>query len=167
MSCACLKNDFNISVDSAGCRIMVLDDLSIWMNSEFFVAGDKLTFKITPLSFGVTKEVDFIVNKRNLYNSLDILGIEDACLRDDIYCITTTSCGVPYTINRAYLCSTLCKIEQLKAKAKTTEDWEELRELKSLVEQIKTNSEFGKVTTASNLLKILNKRLKNIKCGSC
>lgn len=146
---------------------MVLDDLSIWMNSEFFVAGDKLTLTITPLSFGVSKTVEFILNKRNIYTSTDILGIDDACLRDDIYCISTTSCGVSYTINRAYLCSTLCKIEQLKAKAKTPEDWEELREMKSLVEQIKTNSEFGKVTTASTLLTILNKKLKNLKCGQC
>jgi len=146
---------------------MVLDDLSIWMNSEFFVAGDKLTLTITPLSFGVPKTVEFILNKRNIYNSLDILGLEDVCLRDDIYCISTVSCGVTYIINRAYLCNTLCKIEQLKAKAKTTEDWEELREMKSLVEQIKTNSEFGKVTAASTLLKLLNKKLKNLKCGSC
>lgn len=137
------------------------------MRGDFFAEQESLLVSVMPMSIGKSKDISLNIGSRNLYTSEDILGYEDTCLPDDIYCFSTISCGVPYSINRAFLCSTYCKIEQLKAKAKSAEDWENIREIKSYAEAIESNAEFGKIETATDLLKILNKKLKNIKCGAC
>lgn len=167
MGCSCLKNDFNLSIDDRGCKTILIEDLSNWMAGDFFNEGETLPITIKSLSLGKSFDLSLKINKRNIYTSLDVIGIADVCIPDDVYCFSTTSCGVSYSINRVYLCSTLCKIEQLKSKAKDKLDWEYIRELQNFVEQIKANSEFGKIDTAVSILKLLNKKLKNLKCGSC
>lgn len=169
MPCSCLKNDFNLYVTQTDCRNMVVEDQSIWMPTEegFFDSGDTLPLVVSAMSLGKAFELSLLVNKRNKYDSMDVIGMADTCIPDDIYCFSTTSCGKSYSINRAFLCSSYCKIEQLKAKAKEQKDWDFLRDLKSLAEQIESNAEFGKVETAIGLLEILNKKLKNVTCGSC
>lgn len=167
MSCSCLKNDFNVHVDYSDCRTLIISDQSIWMRGEFFDQGESLPVSIMPLSSGKTITVTMYLNKRNLYTSEELLGKSELCLPDDILCLSCASCGVSYSINRAYLCSTLCKIDKLKANAKSTADWEFIRDLQDLVEGITANAELGKVQKASSLLQIINKKLKNVQCGSC
>lgn len=168
MSCSCIRNEFSVKIDYTDCRHLVLSDRSLWMDeASFFEKGSSLPLSITDLSLGKTFDITLFVDSRNIYDSLDILGIEDTCINDTIFCISTVSCGVGYTINRAYLCATNCKIQQLVAKAKTSQDWAFIRELKSLVESVETNAEFGKVDTAKGLLHLLNEKLKSITCGSC
>ena len=167
MSCSCLKNDFNLFLSNTNCKTLILEDQSIWSKGDFYAEGEKLVLTVKPLSTGQEKTINLVINKRNSYTSTDILGIDNSCLPDDLYCFTTVNCGKSYSIVRANLCNTFCKIEQLKAKAKTQEDIDHYRSLEDLAEQIKVNAEFGKVQTASDLLKILNRKLKNIRCGLC
>lgn len=167
MSCSCLKNDLNFYIDYTNCRTLLLEDQSIWMEGDGFKDGEKLNVSIMALSLGKSFDIVLDVGKRNAYDSEDVIGIEDVCIPDDIFCFTVENCGKVYSINRAYLCNTFCKIEQLKAKAKTQEERNQYRELETIADQIIVNSEFGKANAASELLHLLNKKLKHVKCGSC
>lgn len=168
MACGCIKKDFDIYVTYTDCKHIVIEDQSRWMEDAGYTRPESLTMKIRLESRGKEITQEIFTNKRNILNSIDLLGTtEEQCLSDDIYCFTVDSCGLTYSVSRAYLCNTLCKIDQLTAKAKDAIDYENIRLLRSLAEAVEINTKIGKVQAASELLKDLTRRLAHLTCDHC
>lgn len=170
--CACIKKrEFDIAVSHKGCEFLVLEDQSVWVSGDGFSKPSTYNVTIKVLSRGVevtlpisTEKKTFLTSKE-LFNSLD-----SKCLPDDIYCITTESCGYKLTINRAYLCNLEVKINELVYKYAEDMDSEQrdiITDLKLKAESIKINAEQGNLEIAKRLFKSVKDKLKSYHCDNC
>lgn len=170
MSCSCIKNrDYDVHISFKDCKTMVYEDQSSWMSGE--------AYEDRPLLYEVrvyvpSRKKEYTLNldpsKRNYITSVELFGSsEPTCLPDDIYCFSTTSCGVPHQINRAFVCKTECKIEELTNKAKSRDEHSEISYFRSLVHQVKVAARHGRPELAKELLGVVNKKLNHLTCASC
>lgn len=170
MSCSCIKNrDYDAHISFKDCKTMVYEDQSTWMSGEAY-ENRPLLYEVRVYIPSRKKEyiLDLDPSKRNYITSVELFGTsEPVCLPDDIYCFSTNSCGVDYQINRAFVCRTECKIDELTNQAKTKDDHSEVILLRNIVHQVKTAARQGRPELAKELLEVVNKKLKHILCSSC
>jgi len=169
MNCSCIKKYYDAHISFKDCKTLVYEDQSDWMKGEMYESR--------PSSYEVrvylpTKKKEYTITldptKRNFITSVELFGTsEPVCLPTDIYCFTVESCGLEYKINRAFLCNTECKIQDLTIKAKTEEDYKDLTFIRNLIDQVKVSAKFGRTEIASQLLQKVEKKLKHLRCGSC
>lgn len=168
MACGCIKKIFDLYVDFTDCKHIVIEDQSVWMSDLGYEKPDTINIKIKSELRGTEIEKDLYLNKRNIYDSIDLFNSSQIeCLGDDIFCFTTYSCGHELKITRAYICTALCKIDTLTSRAKTVEDFKQISELKRMAEGILIDVKLGKVESAKELLKLLNRKLSHLTCGNC
>lgn len=165
-NCACIKKHFDLFVDSTDCKHLVVDDQSAWMNSTGFSFPEPFTVTISSTSFGTSMDVIINPDKRNIFSSIDVLDTtEEECLSDGIYCFKTTSCGVKYSINRAYLCNSRCQIDTLISKSNGTLI-SELEELEFYYSAVEINTKLGKLNIATEMFQVLQNKLERLGCDS-
>lgn len=168
MACGCIKKIFDLYVTFTDCKHIVIEDQSVWMTDLGYEIPETLNVKIRSELRGTEIEKDLYLNKRNIYDSIDLFNSsQQECFADDIFCFTTESCGNILVTSRAYLCSALCKIDVLTSRAKSTEDFKQISELKRMAEGIQIDVKLGKVDSAKELLKLLNRKLSHLTCGNC
>lgn len=170
MSCSCIKNrNYDVHLSFRDCKTMVYEDQSDWMEGESYEGRPSL-YEVRVYVPSKKKEyiLDLDPSKRNYITSVELFGTsEPTCLPDDIYCFTTDSCGVPHQVNRAFVCRTECKIDELTTKAKTQEEHSEISYYRSLVTSVKVCARQGRPELAKELLEVVNKKLKHLLCASC
>lgn len=165
-NCACIKKHFDLYVDSTDCKHMTIDDLSMWMSSTGFNIPEPFEVTVTSPSFRISKTIVVDSSKRNVFSSKDILGTtEEECLSDGIYCFNTESCGVSYTINRAYLCNSRCQIDTIISSS-NGELISELEELEFYYKSVEINTKLGKLNIATDMFKVLQNKLERLGCDS-
>lgn len=168
MACGCIKKIFDLYVTYTDCKHIVLEDQSVWMGGAGYEKPEFIEVTIRSESRGTEITKDLYLNKRNIYSSIDLFySTEKKCLLDDIYCFSVISCENTYKVSRAYLCNTLCKIDQLVSRAKTTADYDQITLLKRMAEGVEINTRIGKIEAAKELLKDLTKKLDHLTCGHC
>lgn len=171
-TCACIKKrEFDISVTNKGCEYLVLEDQSIWVSKNGFTKPDRYNIVLKIPSRGVERKISIKTDGKTILSSKDLFGSKDLkCLTDDIYCITTESCGYTLTINRLYLCNIEVKYRELVSKYALTMSDDEMSTLSKLrldMESLKINVEKGNLQTAKNLFKTLKDKLKAYHCDNC
>ena len=145
---------------------MVIEDQSVWMSSSGFTSPEPFEVDVKSLAFNKTNKVLINPDKRNIFSSIDILGTaESQCISDGLYCFTTVSCGVTYTINRAYLCNSRCQIDTLISKSDRS-NIQSIEEVEFLFKAIEINTNLGKLKVASDLFNVLQSQLEKLGCDS-
>lgn len=169
MSCSCIKKNYDVHISFKDCKTMVYEDQSDWMSGEAYEDRPSL-YEVRVYVPSRKKEyiLDLDPSKRNYITSVELFGTsEPVCLPDDIYCFSTTSCGVDYQINRAFVCRTECKIDELTTKAKSRDDHDEVIFFRNIVHSVKTSARQGRPELAKELLEVVNKKLQHLLCSSC
>lgn len=165
-NCACIKKHFDLYVGSTDCKHMVIDDQSVWMSSTGFNIPEPFEVSVTSPSFRITKNITVNPDKRNIFSSIELLGtIEEECLMDGIYCFKTNSCGVSYTINRAYLCNSRCQIDTIISSSKG-ELISELEDVEFFYKSVEINTKLGKLNVATEMFEVLQSKLEKLGCDS-
>lgn len=168
MACSCIKrSEYDVHVGYLDCKTLVYEDQSKWMTDEGFVMPDLYDVTISIPSLNKEITLSLYTQKRNLITVFDLLGSTDYCLPDDIYCFTTTSCGISMKVSRAYMCGLDCKIDVLTSKMKNVDDAKEVRYLRDLSEAVKVNAKLGKHTAATENFTLLKNKLNHLTCGMC
>lgn len=165
MSWGCIKKNFDLFITYTDCKHIVIEDQSRWMTDIGYDKPETIDVVIRLDNRGLEVTKPIYTERRNILTTIDLFGTtEEQCFVDDIYCFIVESCGLTYTISRAYLCNTLCKIDQLVARSP---DDRSLDNLRVQAQAIEINARLGKTQTASELFKSLNKKLENITCNHC
>lgn len=170
MSCSCIKNrDYDVHLSFKDCKTMVYEDQSDWMSGESYEDRPSL-YEVRVYIPSRKKEytLNLDPSKRNYITSVELFGTsEPICLPDDIYCFSTVSCGVEHKINRAFVCRTECKIDELTNKAKSKDEHSEVGFFRNIVHSVKVAARHGRPELAKELLEVLSKKLKHLLCASC
>lgn len=168
MSCACIQNHFDLSVDHLDCKTIVIEDHSKWITDTGYSVPEVMDIVVDVPSRGNKVTLQIHTGKRNTFSTVDFFGTgESLCFPDEIYCFSTTSCGIQYTISRAFLCTMECRITSLIASAKSDEDFKNLIVLQTMADGIRVNAELGKVETARDLYGLLKRKVEHLDCGNC
>ena len=163
-NCACIKKYFDLFVDSTDCKHMVIEDQSVWMSSTGFNIPEIFEVTVTDASFNRTFTIQVDPSKRNVFSSIELLGTtKEDCISDGIYCFKTESCGVKYTINRAYLCNSRCQIDTLISQS-NSQLISELEELEYLYKAVEINTKLGKLKVATEMFQVLQNKLEKLGC---
>lgn len=167
--CACIKKDFNLYVGSQDCLTMELEDQSVWMDSSGFSSPTTYDIGVISVENGVDTTITIDANKRNLLTTKELRGTsENLCISDGFFCFTADSCGVKYTINRAFLCNTRCRIDTYVSRINLDKyNLNDVEELNLLYDSIEINTKIGKLEVAKNSFKILQKKLEKLGCAHC
>jgi hypothetical protein len=169
MSCSCIKKSYDVHISFTDCKTMVYEDQSDWMSGEAYEDRPAL-YEVRV--YVPSKKKEYTLNldpsKRNYITSVELFGTsEPTCLPDDIYCFSTESCGIDYQVNRAFVCRTECKIDELTTKAKSQDEHSEIAFFRNTVHSVKTCAKQGRPELAKELLEVLTKKLKHLLCASC
>ena len=117
------------------------------------------------------KDLEIYTDRANKFSSIDLLGASEVkCLPDEIYCITTESCGYSLSINRVYLCGLRQEVSQLLEEYSRTENtklFQHYTRINSLIDSIEVNVSKGNLDTSKDLFKEVKDRLKNLNCDDC
>lgn len=168
MACSCIQNLFNLSVSHLDCKTVVIEDQSKWIGGTGYEKPDLMDVVVSVPSRATDITIQIETGKRNTFDTVSFFGTEEQlCFPDEIYCFTTESCGISYTISRAYLCTLECQITSLIAAAKTPEEFTEILQLQTMLDGIYINAELGKVETARSLYNLLKSKVDHLNCGGC
>lgn len=168
MSCACIQNFFDLSVGHLDCKSIVIEDHSKWISDAGYGVPEILDLTVSVPSRASEITIQILTGKRNTFTTVDFFGTtESLCFPDEIYCFTAESCGIKYTISRAFLCTLECRVTSLIASAKTDEDFHQILSLQTMLDGIKVNAELGKVETARDLYNLLKRKVEHLDCGNC
>lgn len=164
MSQGCIKKVFDLHIEAIDCQTMAIEDQSEWQNG--IKSNYTVLFKIP--STGFEKEIEIDPTKRNLFDSISLFGTTDKkCLSDMLICFTANSCGMKYTIYRAFLCQIECAILQQLAKEGESSEFSDYLELKNLTEALKINIRIGKIKTANILMEKIKSKINHLRCEYC
>lgn len=167
MQCSCIKNIYDVYVGHNGCKELVYEDQSVWMEEEGYAIPESYTVKVTTPSNSEVN-LDLKVGCRNRITTADLfLSEEPICLEDGIYCFTTESCGVEYKLTRAYLCNIRCKIDKIIADRQFQDNFDDIIRYKALADSVETNAKQNNVNRAQELLGFLKNELKGYDCDNC
>lgn len=161
--CGCIKNYFDVHLEFLDCKHIKITDQSEWMQDEAYIIPKEYDATFEIKTWRSSKNVKIPTNGFKIYSS-DDFGLE--CFGDDILCITTQSCGIKYTIQKALICESECKIQELIANAKSNEDYETANDFYLKTESIKANIAIGRNEVASDLLETLKKQLRRYECNA-
>jgi len=168
MACSCIQNHFDLSVGHLDCKTIVIEDHSKWIGDSGYAKPDFMEVEVDVPSRNAKVKLQLHTGKRNSFSTVDFFGTtESLCFPDEIYCFTTESCGIKYTISRAFLCTLECRITSLIAAAKTDEDFAKILTFQTMLDGIYVNAELGKVETARDLYNLLKKKVDHLDCAGC
>lgn len=164
--CSCIKNVYDIHIGHRGCRKIVYQDMSVWMSGDGYEVPESYDVEVLVPGRSDFSTLTVKTGINNIITTKELFEYEEEiCLEDGIYCFKTNSCGVQYEINRAYLCTLECKLQQLIAKAKTNEDFKEIIDIRHYLDAIKINARLGKPEKAKDFFKIVDSKLKHLTCS--
>ena len=163
MQCGCIKNIYNAYVSNNGCKELIYEDSSLWMEETGYSIPESYDVTITTPN-GAVKTLDLKVGCRNKITSADLFTSNGLCLEDGIYCFEVESCGVKYKINKAFLCNTECSLSKFIA---LNDNLDKVVYYNSLIEAVKSNAELGNVIEANKILDYLNRQFENLNCENC
>jgi len=129
-------------------------DISDWNKSVEYTIPE--TFTATISNDEVTKEVTLKPLQINHISAQDA-GFKFC---DGIYCLTTDSCGIPYTRRFALLGKMECSIIKLSNK-----DLNLAIKLKSYMDIIRNEAQFNNLEKAKEYFKIIKKQLDLYECN--
>lgn len=161
--CGCIKNYFDIHLEFLDCKHIKIADQSEWMQGDAYVIPKEYNANFNIKTWRSEKAITIPINGFKVYSAQDF-GLE--CFGDDILCITTESCGVKYTIQKALICQSECKVQELIANAKSIEDYDIANDFYLKIESIKANVMLNRIDAASDLLETLKKQLKRYECNA-
>jgi len=172
MDCPCIKKrEFDIVISNRGCEYLVLEDQSVWVQDFGYEKPETFEVTIKIDSRNIEKKVTLKTNGKNILTSKDLFDSTDLeCLPDDVYCISTVSCGYELTINKANLCGVKSKLNELIYKYAETMNADQRKiifDLKLLIQSIEVNAEQDNITTARRLFKDVKDKLKAYHCDNC
>lgn len=168
-NCGCIKKrEFDIRLYHKGCDMLVLEDKSLWEGT----IPEEYTISLKISSRNITKELVLKTNFQNVFTTKEIYGTESINkINDDIFCITTESCGYLLTINRASLCGFKTKLMGLISKyAFDLNDVEKRNMINNLDNQIKAieiNAEMGNLKIAEELYSLTKEEFDKHFCNNC
>lgn len=171
MACACIKaNGFDLRIDYVDSNTLVIEDFSNWVYSDVQDIPNTINITIRSLDRGVEKSLELKTNCKNRIKYSDLFNDNGKKIPDGFFCITTESCGISYTINRAFLHNS--EIEVMKILSSNSDNLnsdtiDTLYECMLNIDLIKINSELGNFKTSSKIFKKLKRKLKNFKCDEC
>lgn len=167
MQCGCIKNKYSAYLGSNGCKELIYEDESLWMQEDGYNIPETYTVTITTPSKDKI-DLELGVDRRNRITAVDLFSSDSPeCLQDGIYCFSTESCGINYQINRAFVCNLECKINKAIADNEVQDDFSDIMRYKALLEAVKVNAKQGNVESAESLLQYLQKELDRYSCDSC
>ncbi len=168
MACSCIQNLFDLSVSHLDCKTLVIEDQSKWIVGEGYDKPSVVDVHVSVPSRAANITIQIDPGKRNVFDTVSFFGTEERlCFPDEIYCFSTESCGIKYTISRAFLCTLECQITSLIASAKDPEEFTKILQLQTMLDGIYINAELGKVETAASLYRLLKSKVEHLNCGGC
>lgn len=168
MECGCIKKrDFNVELSYKGCEYLVLEDASIWSGD----IPETYEIELQIPSRNKTINLELKTGVKNTFTTVDLFNTSNLqCLPDDIYCITTESCGYSLKINRAFLCNSEIRVNELIYKYALDLDKDKrqlLLDFKTKLDSIKINAKLGNSEISKKLYKLLSDKLKEHHCDNC
>jgi len=169
MKCQCINKIFDLSVTSMGPTRMVIEDQSVWMDDSGFDYGVTFDVNIKSLTArGINVTIPLAVNRRNILTAKELWGgNKDQCIKDDIYCFTVVSCGIPMSINRSFLPNAKCAVDALWGKKRDSKDEQTIDEINRLINTIESQIILDRGEQAKDTHKILRDKLKGLICECC
>jgi len=167
MGCSCINQIFDLSVTDSGPTKMVIEDQSTWMDEPGY--EQPVTFDINIRSLtnrGINKTIPLFVNRRNILTAKD-LGLKGECIKDDLYCFSVKSCGVPMSITRAFLPNAECVWHTLNANQTDQIDQMNADDVKRLIGIIESQIILDRAEQAKETYKVLTDKIKGLNCECC
>jgi len=161
----CIEGKFAVRLEYLDCKTMLITDLSVWMpESEGYVTPDTFNVQIRIPELNIDKTLELETSGANKVTTVDLLGDEDArCIPSSMVYFSTFSCGQEYHISKPWLCEYQCAIDGMYARG----DIEPASELDKLIKSVESAVNVNMIETAKYTIKLLSRKLKNEKCGSC
>jgi hypothetical protein len=164
MPCACIRKVFDLHIDFIGSNRIVIEDQSVWDQSTYD-KPDAFNVIVKSAMRSTNKTVLLFTNKRNVFTTKDLFGTAgEECMEDEIFCFEVFSCGLTYTINRAYMPNARCKAHYLESIAKDKVDEDFVDKVNMLIESIESFARSGRLSDARDAYLILTEKLSRVTC---
>lgn len=165
MGCSCVRGDdgFNFITKSQSCKLMIYQDLSDWMVTPEHEIPEEYTITIvTPSGFKSSNVVK--TGQLNKLTSKELYGVDDICLLDGVYCISTYLCGITYTRYTAFTCNAECELTKFLTNISSPEDIEMGIRIKAYIDAVHASSNQGELNTAKDTYRILKRLIDTLNC---
>lgn len=169
MGCSCINQIFDLSVTANGPTRMIIEDQSIWMDDAGY--EDAVIFDINIKSLttrGINKTIPLFVNRRNILTASDLYGGKvGECIKDDLYCFTVKSCGIPMSITRAFMPNAYCAWHTLNSNQIDEIDKANADDVKRLISIIESQIKLDRPEQAKDTYQVLTNKIKSLNCECC
>ena len=153
MQCACIKNDYNFTIDVLDEKHLIYRDISEWM--EGFVYENKTLYE---LGIKFPGQCDF---KNFGVNNYENVKLNLGKIRDGIYEFSTESCGKIYTRCKLLIPNLECCYKKARLHS---DKKEQVKEIGENIEMMKACVEMGDNETATDLFNITKRMVSNLNC---
>lgn len=165
--CGCLrKKGFDLQLGFRDCKTILLTDISKWIEGPGYALPESITVSVQIPYNGNSIEVVIPRGGTRVLTAKELLNSsEEQCLPDGVYCISTESCGTFHQINRAFLCSTQCQVDTIRAAGTKVDDFRDTARFQEMIDGIRINAEQGKSDKAGRLIQLLKQQLEKFNCA--
>lgn len=164
MACSCLKNDFNLNVYTLDCDTLIIEDHSVWMDDHGYEQPQELELTMIRPN-GTEKKITINPQIQNIFTSQELNFGE--CFEDGVYFFKTSSCEVPYTINRLISCQAEKEINILKSQMtinSSQEEWNNLWKVEGYIEIAKQSAKYNQFDKSQKAIDIVYDLLYSLNC---
>lgn len=164
MNCSCIKNNnYDFSLNYPSCYSLIYSDLSEWISGEQYVIPETYNIEVTPPEYP-SKLISVKTLGSTKITSEDLFDAEGLCISDGVYCFKIDNCQDILTKYKAVTCKLECRKDNLIIKASSSEDWENIRKIESLIYSVHANANNGNYREANLEYKFAKKILDNLNC---
>lgn len=169
MGCACINQIFDLYVTANGPTQMIIEDQSTWMDDAGYDDGVIFDINIKSLTTrGINKTIPLFVKRRNILTAKDLYGGKAGeCIKDDLYCFSVKSCGIPISITRAFLPSAWCAYHTLNGNQKDAKDEMIVNEIERLIGIVESQIILDRPEQAKETYEVLSEKIKGLVCECC
>jgi len=148
---------------------MVIQDRSAWMDDAGFDSAGTFEVNIQSLTArAINKTIALAIKGETIITAKELWGAKsEQCIKDDVYCFTTISCGVPMSINRSFLPNAMCAVDALWGKKRDSKDEQTIDEINRLINAIESQIRLDRGEQAKDTHKLLRDKLKGLLCECC
>lgn len=156
----CIEGNYDFLLSFQDCLRFIYKDETKWVENR---KPEKYIVQIIPPGFSNSIDVEVNTEGQNIISK----DGEVLQLIDGIYCFKVESCGTIYKRYIGVACKLQCKLNTLISKAdiKTKKDFENISNIKFLLEGFYINARLEKSETAIKFYKLAEKELNCYKCN--
>lgn len=157
--CSCIGSTFLLNVSSPNKGVVLIHDLSDWVQEEGFVYPDIYLLDVIYPDGNVVEKT---ASPKNGWT----FEVDPA--QDGVYEFTLNNCGVVYTQKELITSNVECSLDIAIVKTDKERDFALIRDIQDDLMVAKSAAGIGNYESATKILELITRKMKNLSCDcSC